>query len=423
MKLRDYQAKIVDKVWRHFMGGERVAYLSLEVRTGKTLTALAIADKIITAPSEKLLFITTKKAIDMGGIAEDYKLLSPKYAIEFISMDSIHKADHTPNNYAVIIADESHAIGGSYPKPSKRAEALRHLLSQNKYAFYIMLSGTPSPETKSQLFHQFWVSTNHPYSLYSFYQWAKINVNVKKKYVGTGVQVNDYTECRDLPELDKYFFTATQKDAGFKTEVKEKVIYLPMPDNCKNIKDKLLKDKVVRGSKGVILADTGVKMQNKIHQISSGTVILEEGEAVILSDYKAQFIKDNFEGRLVIFYIFKAEWECIKAVLGDEVSDTKETKHIALQIQSGARAVTLSEYDAIVYYNIAFSAELYWQSRNRMSAKDREVNEVFWLFSNEGIESKVYKAVQKKKDYTLQYFKRDYEGKSNTIEDYTLFGE
>jgi hypothetical protein len=42
-----------------------------------------------------------------------------------------------------------------------------------------------------------------------------------------------------------------------------------------------------------------------------------------------------------------------------------------------------------------------------MTTKDRKYNKVYWVFSEKGIEDKIYKAVLKKKDYTLNHFKRD----------------
>jgi len=61
----------------------------------------------------------------------------------------------------------------------------------------------------------------------------------------------------------------------------------------------------------------------------------------------------------------------------------------------------------LVYYNIDFSATSYWQSRDRMTTKDRTYNDVYWVFAKGGIEDKIYSAVTKKKDYTLSHFKRD----------------
>jgi len=43
-----------------------------------------------------------------------------------------------------------------------------------------------------------------------------------------------------------------------------------------------------------------------------------------------------------------------------------------------------------------------------MTNKERPKNEVFWKFSKGGIEHDIYKAVTKKKNYTLNHFKKDF---------------
>jgi hypothetical protein len=59
-----------------------------------------------------------------------------------------------------------------------------------------------------------------------------------------------------------------------------------------------------------------------------------------------------------------------------------------------------------VFYNIDFSATSYWQSKDRMTTKDRLVNDVYWIFAVGGIEHDVYKAVTAKLDYTVNHFKK-----------------
>ncbi len=82
-------------------------------------------------------------------------------------------------------------------------------------------------------------------------------------------------------------------------------------------------------------------------------------------------------------------------------------KSIALQIVSGREGISLRHAEALVYYNIDFSATSYWQSRDRMTTKDRLKNKIYWVFAKGGIEDKIYKAVVKKKDYTLNHFRKD----------------
>jgi len=136
---------------------------------------------------------------------------------------------------------------------------------------------------------------------------------------------------------------------------------------------------------------------------------------MVLSTYKAEYIKDRFKGkRIGIFYKFKEELNALKQVfskdeLTTDLSVFKETdcQVIALQIVSGREGISLRDADYLVYYNIDFSATSYWQSRDRMTTKERTFNKVYWIFSKEGIEQEIYKTVIKKKDYTTNHFKKD----------------
>ena len=151
----------------------------------------------------------------------------------------------------------------------------------------------------------------------------------------------------------------------------------------------------------------------KLHQVYSGTVKFESGNNMVLDYSKAKFIKRHFKGdKIAIFYKFTAELDALKIIFGDdlttELSVFKETnKNIALQIVSGREGISLKEANHIVYYNIDFSATSYWQSRDRMTTQTRLHNSVYWIFASMGIEDDIYKAVTKKKDYTVRHFKKD----------------
>ena len=131
-------------------------------------------------------------------------------------------------------------------------------------------------------------------------------------------------------------------------------------------------------------------------------------------DYtKAEFISERFKDKKIgIFYKFKEELNALKKIFGDKLTTELEEfnttdKNIALQIVSGREGISLRQATALVYYNIDFSATSYWQSRDRMTTKDRLKNDVYWVFSKGGIEKDIYQAVARKKDYTLKHFKRD----------------
>ena len=378
----------------------------MEVRTGKTLTSLGIAQKL---GAKNVLFLTKKKAI--SSIEHDYGLLDPEYNISVINYESMHKL---PNiKWDIIIADEAHGMG-AFPKPSKRAKDLNKLIYRTK-ARVILLSGTPTPESYSQMYHQVYGIANNPFSKYrNFYAFAQDYVKLTSKRIN-GYEIKDYGGGlrHILDVMAPYTISYSQEEAGFVVETTEKVLEVSLQPYTYAIMNQLKAKLVVEGKEEVILADTAVKLMMKIHQLSSGTVKFESGNSKVIDDTKARFIKDKFTNQKIgIFYKFKEELNALKSVFKDKLTESVEEfdttgKSIALQIVSGREGISLRMAESLVYYNIDFSATSYWQSRDRMTTKDRLRNNVYWIFAKGGIESDIYKAVTKKKDYTLSHFKRD----------------
>jgi len=188
------------------------------------------------------------------------------------------------------------------------------------------------------------------------------------------------------------------------------------------IVDKLKRDLVVysKSTGNTIIADTGVKLQQKIHQLFSGTIKYEDGTTQIIDTSKADFIKQKFTGhKIAIFYNFVAELDMLKSVFGSKITTDLEEfnlsdKWIALQIVSGREGISLASAEYLVFMNIQFSAVSYFQAKDRLTTMNRKENTIFWIFAKNGIEEKIYKAVTDKKDYTLSLFKKDY-GTANTI--------
>ncbi len=405
-KFRNYQSEIIEK-GRKALSKLRIIMLCMEVRTGKTLTALGIADSLKV---KSVLFITTKKVIDSKTIVNDHELLSPNFEITLINYESIHKLETT--KFDLVIVDESHKLG-AFPKPSLRTKRIKELIGR-KYT--ILLTGTPTPESYSQIYHQFFVSDYSPFEEDSFYKWARNYVNITQKKVSYGRMINDYSKAKVnliKQKISKHLITYTQKEAGFKSKVVEKILTVKMKPSTYALAKKLEKDKVFKGENGgVILADTPVKLMQKMHQIYSGTVKLEDGTAKMFDKSKAEFIKSYFKcKKLAIFYKFKQELSLLEEVFNDDLTTDLEefnstNKSIALQVVSGREGISLSKADHLVFYNIDFSATSYWQSRDRLTTKEREKNEVFYIFSKGGLEEDIYKSVLNKKSYTTSHYER-----------------
>lgn len=378
----------------------------MEVRTGKTLTALQTAQNF---GAKSVLFVTKIKAF--SSIQWDYDQMEFSFKLTIINKESLHKVD---GDFDLIIYDEFHGFA-AYPKPSAYQK-----LARQKYSHLpmILLSGTPTPESHSQWYHSFQLSDNSPFKEYSnFYKWAKDFVNVKVKHLGYA-QVNDYSDA-DIIHINRrikyYVLTFTQKEAGFTSTVNEMMLEVEMKPITYQLVERLKKDLVVKNSQGqLILADTGVKLQQKIHQLFSGTCKFEDGTSKVIDYSKAEYIRDNFKDEKIgIFYKFKEEWNALKETLGDKLTNNLDEfnstdKWIALQITSGREGISLKAAKYLVYYNIDFSAVSYWQSRDRLTTMDRKENDIFWIFAKGGIEEKIYKTVLNKKDFTLSIFCKQY---------------
>ena len=408
MELRPYQKEIVTQGLQ-VLHSHRFLYLAMEVRTGKTLTSLKLAEYFYG--NGDVLFITKKKAI--SSIRSDYDLLNPDYNLYVINYESIHKIPE--ENWSVVICDEAHTMG-AYPKPSKRAKQVKALLTKHN-PYVILLSGTPTPESYSQMYHQVYGIPTNPFSQYkNFYRFCDDYVNVQMRPIGI-MHIKDYSggTQKILESMRPYTISYTQKEAGFKVETTENILTVEMKEKTYYLIKKLKKDKVLMGNEEVVLGDTAVKLMSKIHQMFSGTVKFESGASHVLDNSKAEFIKRKFKNKKIgIFYKFVAELDALKSVFGKESLTTNleefntTDKSIALQIVSGREGISLRKASALVYYNIDFSATSYWQSRDRMTTKNRLKNNVYWIFARDGIEKQIYKAVTKKKDYTLNHFKRDF---------------
>tara|TARA_R110000772_G_scaffold43726_4_gene100750 strand:- start:245 stop:1471 length:1227 start_codon:yes stop_codon:yes gene_type:complete len=404
MKFRNYQEEIIAKSI-DVLGEHGFVYLAMEVRTGKTLTSMGIAEGM---GMKSMLFITKKKAI--SSIESDYKMYGPSFDLQVINYESLHKVQ---GRFDIIILDEAHGMG-AFPKPSKRSKQVKMLIQKND-PLVILLSGTPTPESYSQMYHQVYSIPSNPFKKFvNFYRFCHEHVNVTQRPIN-GLYIRDYS--KGLPSImdamQPYFISFSQKEAGFKVDTKEKVMYVKMSPLTYNLAKKLQRDLVIEGKEEVILADTPVKLMMKLHQIFSGTVKFESGSSQTLDLSKAKFIKNSFKNKKIgIFYKFKEELKALKMVFNGSLTTDLEDfvntdKSIALQIVSGREGISLRQADCLVYYNIDFSATSYWQSRDRMTTKERLKNDVYWIFSKGGIEDQIYKAVVNKKDYTLNHFKKD----------------
>ena len=409
IKLRDYQEEAAYKL-HGLLLKHRCAYLSGQVRTGKTFTSLFVIQLL---GCEKVLFVTKKKAIP--SIQADVDAMSLTEVVTVINFEQVHK--HV-GKWDMLIVDEAHSIG-AYPKPSKRWKDLCRI----RYEYVLLQSGTPSPESFSQLYHQ-WALTPHLWSKYrNFYRWADEYVTVTKKFVGTGIEVNDYSKANKakvLEAIKPMVVEMTQKEAGFETKIEEQVHTVRMKPRTYRLALRIIRDGVI-GRPGLrsVVADSGAKVLQKLRQCYNGFLICEDRERYgeVIWDYsKVEYIKKTFTGRLAIMYCFQAEGKMLRAAFGSRATDSPETFNsdpesvFIGQVQASREGVSLAAADDLVFMGIDYSALSYIQARERCSFLGRgRANRVHYIFAERSIEPRVFEIVKNKQTYTTSHYKQDRE--------------
>lgn len=409
IQLRDYQIELSTR-GANILKSKGMVYYNFAPRVGKTLTALQTCQNV---NAKNVLFITKIKAFK--SIQDDFDLMNYNFNLTIINKESIHKIEH--NIFDVIIYDEAHGLFSTYPKPNNFYKIAKKRFSKIPA---ILLSGTMCVESGSQIYHQFNFSDYSPFKYYTnFYKWAKDYVKVTQKQLGYGL-INDYSKCNIIAVnviIEPYTLKYTQEQSGFVSKVNKYII--DFPSSNKSLIERLKRDSLIEGKDELIIADSSVKLLQKIHQLENGTIIFESGNNKILNYSKGQFIKKYFEGKkLAIIYNFKNELTLLQDVFKDEcTTDLNEfnntDKHYLGQQVSSCEGISFSKADALVFYNFGYSGKNFIQAIDRLTLKDRPTNDVYFIFEKGSLTEAIYKTVSKKEKFNIKQF-NEYKRTTNT---------
>lgn len=142
--------------------------------------------------------------------------------------------------------------------------------------------------------------------------------------------------------------------------------------------------------------------------------------------YKLESLKDlleSTEDRVIIFYNFNEEYRQIKelckklkkpvSTINGSIKDLNDFKGKSntitlVQYQAGAHGLNLQKSNKIIYYTLPLSSELLEQSKKRTHRIGQNRTCFYWyLITENSIEEKIYKVLQKRKDYTNKLFEED----------------
>lgn len=390
-----------------------IVYLAMEERTGKSLTALLIAEGIEV---RSILIITKKKAL------KGWQELLAQYKTDkdFVLMN-YHQAWKAIGTYDLVILDESHNYLSAYPKIGATAEQLkvqRKKGNPNKNIYdavkkltfqkpIIYLSATPYAQGPQLLYHQLALSSWTPFRYTNFYNWFRA-FGISYQIEVRGRKVNQYDRCKSdlvVQMCEHFFITKTRKELGFEFDPVDKLHYIPLAPDTRAIYNELLEHKLVDLDEyhEPLVCDTVMKLRTSLHMLEGGVAkidFLGKANYLILSNYeKIWYIKKHFGDKksMVIMYNYKAELTKLQSQF---------KKATLLQATSYAEGVDLSHYDDLLIYSQDFSTARHTQRRARQCNKQRtKPITIHYLLVKGGLSEQVYKTVSvNKKNFVDSVF-------------------
>lgn len=366
-----------------------LVYLAMEERTGKSLTALLIAEMCKNVKSVHI--ITTKKA--KGDASEGWIELINNYSHNLdIAVSTFGTAHKVTRDFDLYIVDEAHKYISGYPKPSATQAKIKKLTVEKPI---IYLSATPNAQGYQQLYHQFDLSSWSPWRKHKhFYSWFQLYGREHLEWInGRMVEQYDTTDeqlCRET--TNHLFVRATRKELGFEHEPKDKLHYVQLSDETKKLYNQLLKDKCLFFDDCEFLADTAPKLRFALHMLEGGGLKIDNQYKVLKNREKIDYILQNWGDTedVAIFYQYKVE----------KLKLEKIFQHAAiLQSTSYAEGVDLSGYKHLIIYSQDFSTARHTQRRARQANKKRDEEIiVHFLLVEDGISEQVYETVSINKE-------------------------
>lgn len=384
-----------------------IVYLAMEERTGKSLTAILVAEEI----NVKKVLIITKLGTDNAVIKGWENTINNYIHLCGYTVINYHSLNKIKGDFDLIILDEPHAYISGFPKKSKLWKDV-YKFTKDKPIIYC--SATPYAQGIQLLYHQLALSSWSPWSKFKdFYEWFKHFAirdkagHIKMIYIGPNRQAVDYKAV----DLDKayetvkhLFITKTREELGFEHEPEDVLHFIELTETTRTVYNTLMSDGVlefthsVSGRDYIIVCDTPIKLRWTLHMLEGGGLkftksvknakgkIFEQPEYVTISNTeKIDFILKTWgdTDEIVIMYQYKVEKLKLEAVF-------KNAR--LLQSQSNAEGVDLSMYKHLIIYSQNFSTSQHTQRRARQANKLRaEPIKVHYLLVKNAISHQVYK--------------------------------
>jgi len=356
-----------------------IVYLAMEERTGKTLTAILVAEK---SAAKRVLVVTKKKALD--GWKETLAVFPHT---KDYTVTNYHQAHKVTGTYDLVLLDESHNYVSAFPKPGNMWKQLKVLLVKKPIVY---ISATPYAQGPQMLFHQFALSSWSPWIKHkNFYQWFRLYGKPYELEIA-GMRIRQYDKCHIdmiLSVVEHMFITKTRNELGFAHEPEDVKHYIELSETTKKLYNDLVNDELAPVGDRMLVCDTKSKLRVSLHMLEGGATKIDEEYLVLDNQEKIDYVLDQFgdNSSNVIMYNFKAERTKLERYF---------KKSVLLQATSYAEGVDLSGFDSLIIYSQDYSTARHTQRRARQcNMKRADPILVHYLLVKKAISDQVYKTV------------------------------
>lgn len=309
----------------------------------------------------------------------------------------------------MIICDESHKIKTYGSNVSKY---IRQLGKNTEYK--AILTGTPVTNTKLDYWGQFAFLDitlfGHLYSAYKnrYFEFhpkfpSKIikEKNMEEllwKVAENSVTVKLVEVKKDLPPIT------------------EEIIYTEMSPTQQKVYEKLRKEQFIKLEKGEILLKNAMNEMQKLQQISSGFIYIEnEATYKFFENSKIEALKDLIEGmgeeKVVVFCSFTEELKMIKtalekegktvAVIGNGQNELQKfydgAQVCIVNLLAGAEGIDLTAAHYAIYFSPTLKMDKFEQSRARIYRNGQTMPcFVYHLINKNTVDTKIYSSLKNK---------------------------
>ena len=410
--------------------------------SGKTLTSLDIAKKILKKAEHPILVVTAKKLIDNAWM-EDANKFTPELDIVPLWANSVDKRkkilrqdrqvfvtnfDTVRNNwelitdrkYSALFVDESAKAKSHDSQITKCLLALSGFTYRNKFKTKNIipkrypLSGIPAPNSPAEYWAQIKIVTgpgdrvfSDNYYTFRARYFSTIDLgNMQKMFKFRQARFAEF--CEKLSEV----VHITRKSALNLKPQTHLVHEVELSHAERSAYDTMKRDLVLAIDNKEIMATTALVELMKLRQIANGFCYSDEGIHRI-GDSKLQamkeLIKRDGDEQSIIWINFKEEAKILSQIPNSEViSDSKSDhlidefkagkfQHIILNPQSCGHGLTMVNCHHARYNSESYSFELALQSRERIDRIGQvRACKYDYLHGKDTIDSVVHKAVQVK---------------------------